>query len=675
MNKKVLTAFITAACLILSGCNNSESIPVSTNSVSKIASENIDNTASSYVEYTYKAEYAGRLAVSAAGDVVVDIKNGSVSDLMKLNEDGTSTKLGECPGIPESMSFMGDDLYVLKINWSGSGTSNGIYVWKIGQNGKENEIYTESDIPIELGYGMSGNKNELYILAKDSSKENAGFVYNKGGRSYNIGSVGNMSLIRVFEGKCEKLPVDAPTAVCAEQDGGALIAASDDNGIYLVKYKDGVFSEKIYAENIVSPISSIGDIDDEHIVFNIRTTSDKYMLCASDMNNMSMAELIPGLQVNGERLYASNGYCYFQSVEPNEKGEIVIGRIRFSDYYKYNAPVNLICSRLSRSTPFGCGYTINVMQPENEEAALKILSQDRDYDMCYISTNDEIAYSIKSQGSFYLLNDVPGVSDYLDKCFPEIKDAFIDENGEIWALPIYMNTTFIFSNCGDTDYSKMNFSEFADFLIGLSPEEYGKTNYTSFAMKSNILTDYVTKYDSFDTEEFRAAAENLKKLKSLNRDSSHDTTTGVASDEQLMCWYSVDVLRTFSDSIMNFYDRDFKVSGIPCIFEPNMLVPVVTFLSVNPNSEHLSDALDYIERLTQYQLTEPNTFIFKAEEGNYTDTETVKQMIDLCAEAKIHFRYPDELYWDSFNSYLTDEISLDDFITEADRKLKTYLNE
>ena len=675
MSKRSFTAVITAACLLFCSCGDPGTALTGTDSISTPTSVNNDSIVPSYQEYTYSASYPGRLAVSATGDVVVDIKNGPVSDLMKLNEDGTSIKLGECPGIPESMAFMGDDLYVLKINWSGSGTSSGIYVLKIGQNGEENEIYAESDIPIELGYGMSGNRNELYILAEGGSKENTGFVYNKGGRSYSNGYVGNMSLIRVFDGKCEKLPVDAPTAVCAEADGGALIAACDDNGVYIVKYKDGSFSEKMYSENVIYPIGGIGNIDGEHIVFNIRTTSDKYMLCASDMNNMSMAELIPGLQVNGERLYAADGYCYFQSVKPNDKGEIVIGRIRFSDHYKYNAPMDLICSRLSRSTPFGCGYTINVMQPENEEAALKILSRDRDYDMCYISTLDEIAYSVKSQGSFYPLNDVPGVSEYLDKCFPGIKEAFTDENGEIWALPIYMNTDFIFSSYGDIDYSKMNFSEFADHLLGLSPEEYGKTNYTGFAMKTNILTDYVTKHDSFDTEEFRAAAEKLKKLKSLSRDSSHDTTTGLTSDEQLMGWYSLDVLRMFSGSGINFYAREFKVSGIPCISEPNTLVPVVTFLSVNPNSEHLSDALDYIERLTQYQLTEPNTFIFKAEEGNYTDSETVKQMIDLCADAKIHFRYPDELYWDDFSSYLADKISLDDFITEADRKLKTYLNE
>ena len=227
----------------------------------------------------------------------------------------------------------------------------------------------------------------------------------------------------------------------------------------------------MYAENIRYNIDGIADVDGEHIVFNMMTTANKYMLCASDTNNMSMTELIPGLNVNGDRLYAANGYCYFQPMEKNDKNEYVIERIRFSDYYKYNAPMSLICSQLSRSTPFGCGYTIDVMQPSNEDAALKILSQDRDYDMCYISTADDIAYAIKSQGSFYPLNDVPGVAEYLDKCFPAIKEAFTDENGDIWGLPLYTDADFIFSNYGDKDFSEMKLDDFVDFMDSLSSEE------------------------------------------------------------------------------------------------------------------------------------------------------------------------------------------------------------
>ena len=41
----------------------------------------------------------------------------------------------------------------------------------------------------------------------------------------------------------------------------------------------------------------------------------------------------------------------------------------------------------------------------------------------------------------------------------------------------------------------------------------------------------------------------------------------------------------------------------------------------------------------------------------------------------IRFTYPSEIYEADFDKYIAGEISLDDFITEADRKLKVYLNE
>ncbi|MGN0619515.1 MAG: hypothetical protein ACI4J7_10905 [Ruminiclostridium sp.] len=41
----------------------------------------------------------------------------------------------------------------------------------------------------------------------------------------------------------------------------------------------------------------------------------------------------------------------------------------------------------------------------------------------------------------------------------------------------------------------------------------------------------------------------------------------------------------------------------------------------------------------------------------------------------IRFTYPSEIYEADFDKYIAGEISLDEFITEADRKLKVYLNE
>lgn len=626
------------------------------------------------MEYTYESEYPERFAVSPDGKVIVtEFKtSSSASDLIELSADGTKRRIGECSGLPEGIAYMGDDLYVL---YSWLGDKEGIIIRKIGLNGEKNETYAEFEMPISMGWNMSGNENELYVLAEDKNKGNVTCSYPN---FYDR----KLSIFRIADGSCEKLPVDFPTAICAEPGGGVLIAGCDNNGYYVMKYRDGSFSEKTRSESIKYSINSIADVDGEHIVFGMFSFSSEASLYASELGNITLAELIPGMEINGFRLYTRNGYCYFQPSVPlgtdgkpmngEDEGVFKIVRIRFSDYYKYNAPMNLICSRLLRSTPFGCGYTINAVELSDEETALKILSQDRDFDLCCTKTTDTFSYSIKKQGSFYPLNDVPGVSEYLDKCLPPIKEAFTDENGDIWALPLYTDTDFIFSNTGDTDFSQMKLDEFLDCMEGLPDEEAELTNCDVFMLRYAALARYVMTNTSFDTAEFRAAAERIKNSGLLNSRGTYRPAVSAQSEKVLMLMTGNDTIRTYFSQL---YEREYRVSGMPCISEPNVILPEVAFVSVNPASEHLSDALDYIERLTSYQLTVPNTFILKAGEGSYTDSGTVKQMIALCENAQVHFSYPWELYYWDFIDYLDDKISLDTFITEADRKLKTYLNE
>lgn len=670
MNKKTLIAFITSTCLLMSSCNNAGAAPDNTDSISTRTVVDLTPDEPSYLEYPIDSGQPERFAVSPDGKVIISTYKTSSSDLIELSADGSSRKIGECPSIPEGITYMGDDLYAL---YSWDGVSEGIIIRKIGLNGEKNELYGQFDFPISMGRNISGNENELYVIAEDK---------NKGDITCNYPNFWNnkLSVFRIADGNCEKLPVDFPTAVCAEPGGGALISGCDDNGYYVMKYKDGSFSEKMRSDNINSSIDSIADVDGEHIVFGMFSFTSQVSLYASDIVNISLAELIPGMSVNGEKLCTRNGYCYFQPSVPlgqdgkqiNKDDSYKIVRIRFSDYYKYNAPMNLLCSRLIRATPFGCGYTINAVELSDEETALKILSQDRDYDLCCTKTTDTFSYSIKKQGSFYPLNDVPGVCEYLDKCFPPIKEAFTDENGDIWALPLFTDTDFVFSNIGDTDFSQMKLDEFLDYMEGLPEEEADLTNCDVFTLRYAALSRYVMTHDSFDTAEFRDAAEKMKNSALLNRNGTYTPKVTAQSEKVLMLMTGIDTVRTYFSKL---YEREYRVSGMPCISEQNVIIPDVTFLSVNPASEHLSDALDYIERLTSHQLAEPNTFIIKEGEGNYTDSGTVKQMIGLCENAQVYFSYPWELYYWDFIDYLNDKTSLDDFITEADRKLKTYLNE
>lgn len=658
MSRKTLTAFITAACLILSSC----SVPETTSESSVY--DTIEGEYPSYFEYHYESDHPACFTVSGDGKVVIALKQDGklASDLIEYSMDGESKKIGEYSGLPDSMTFVGDDLYIVRVKWDSKGSSEGIQIFTLDRETGECGIKYDLDMKTTFASIMSGNDRELYIKGDDPEKPS------KEPGTY---TAEQKSIFRICEGKWEKLAIDAPTAVFALKNGGALIAAREDMlRQYIIEYKDGEYSEKRYVENLTGEMNGLTDIDGEHIVFTASTNSMDYTLCASDINSLYNAELISGVILAGGGVYSAGGYCFYTPAGDVTKAmhDWKVVRIKFSDYYRYNEPINYICSEDCGTTPFGCGFVLNEMHPSDEEAALKILSMDKDYDICYLSTGDEISYNIKSNGSFYPLNNIDGISEYLDNCFPAIKEAFTDEKGNIWALPVHAKTLFGFSNIGDTDYSLMSFADFTDYISDLSEEETEKFYIFTRDFIQEILAEYIVTHGSFDTPEFREAAEKLKCSDRLNCAENLGLFPKGVNAEYI---YSVQK----SDWMLTIANKEGRVFGLPRIGSSPSLMQDVTFMSLNPSSEHLQDAINYINEVVKYQSDNENTFIFREDTGKYSESTLIKPLLALCEDSKLYFAYPDELYWDSFNSYLAGEISLDDFITEADRKLKTYLNE
>ncbi len=53
---------------------------------------------------------------------------------------------------------------------------------------------------------------------------------------------------------------------------------------------------------------------------------------------------------------------------------------------------------------------------------------------------------MQSSSTFYAFNDIEGVKKYVDGCFPYLKNACTNENGQIWALPIRLDIPVIVYN-------------------------------------------------------------------------------------------------------------------------------------------------------------------------------------------------------------------------------------
>lgn len=93
-----------------------------------------------------------------------------------------------------------------------------------------------------------------------------------------------------------------------------------------------------------------------------------------------------------------------------------------------------------------------------------------------------------------------------------------------------------------------------------------------------------------------------------------------------------------------------------------------------PNSDNLSDTLDYIGTIAQYTLQQKNTYLF-ADKSKYEGESIISDIYDIFSGAKVGYAISAEIYKEAFDDYLSGKISLEDFIEEADRRLSAYLNE
>lgn len=91
-------------------------------------------------------------------------------------------------------------------------------------------------------------------------------------------------------------------------------------------------------------------------------------------------------------------------------------------------------------------------------------------------------------------------------------------------------------------------------------------------------------------------------------------------------------------------------------------------MMINPNSDNLEETLRFAAKLAEEKMN-----ALKAnKDGSF---EGDRQLNEIYANAEIVMGVPNELYMDDYVRYLRDETTLDEFISEADRKLSAYLNE
>ena len=116
-----------------------------------------------------------------------------------------------------------------------------------------------------------------------------------------------------------------------------------------------------------------------------------------------------------------------------------------------------------------------------------------------------------------------------------------------------------------------------------------------------------------------------------------------------------------------------RACAMPCVTADDRSIATCTYLCINPTSEELEAAVDYVESLIKH-LNDKNTSMLFSD-SNDGSSECLDDLYDIYENASVEFNVSFEIFRSDFERYLRSEISLDEFITEADRKYSAYLNE
>jgi len=276
--------------------------------------------------------------------------------------------------------------------------------------------------------------------------------------------------------------------------------------------------------------------------------------------------------------------------------------------------------------------------------------------------------------------------EYLDACFPYIKEAAINEDGDVWMLPVYIDVPCLIYNerlCGENsiDFSKpMDYAGFIEML--LEKKRDSKTNdlisISGYFLNQIALHQYLRDYDSFESTLFEDYAVRMKDLIDYERK---------ADDWFANNNYYLDIFSGNNYEFLFFGLRDYdlqlelhsdevRASQLPILTGNDSSVAICTFLCVNPASKQLDDTLDYISSLCEYimEYSYEKTMLFK-DRSLYPDNSYYDDLYGIYSNADIRFTSPSDLYYNDYLKYLDDELSLEEFIRLANRKLDIYRNE
>ncbi len=463
-------------------------------------------------------------------------------------------------------------------------------------------------------------------------------------------------------GELSEILIPEPIDISLDEEGNLFLYAHTEEGFCFLLYDETRDAIKTIAKTGVYKMCNVVLCNNgEDVIYQAGSRG----LVLSSLSDLEVeSELYP------KGYFWDNNLCYVNGRVACSTFSGSLVQFRLEDVKKENKRIRYISTGYELAEPYGCGYEMQRTKLAEDKFALKIMALDKDFDLCLVDTAYSFSYNLKENGMFYPLNDVPGVQEYLDTCFPYVREAATDEDGNIWMLPIGVSIQGIVvgEKAGKERSLLENDRTYEEYFHAhaVLPAEERKVTDVPWAYMREFFRQYFAENTSVDTAQFR----NIMRL--LAEYFEYSVENSIADDIESSCEYVI-----YENNYHFYYitqmGENAKVYGVPKLSTEGKNVGTCLFLAVNPYSDNLNATLNYISDWIAYTMKREDAPLFFA---NRTVDDTVYEtsLYELYQKGEIGFTLDEDIY-EGYDEVLENITKLEDYIAETERKLKIYLNE
>lgn len=625
----------------------------------------------------YYLSYKERTQTGITDDGIEYVNKLPECIIKVLDKDGELINSYSLDNFADRFCLGANCLYYIETNANPSNRTLYIYSYETQKSQKICDIngymFIDDLVCIENKIFFMGINNDYIDIEYNLANSEDSFGYN----GERIGCV-DLSTNTFSE-----LDINLPITYSKTPGGNLMIYAYDEEkGFYFTELDTGTMKQSDRIYNDLEQILTFQIVNNSNDFLYGKSKADaNFTLAIGNINHEELdTELIPDYPGDFTSIMYRNDYAYSRT-----RDNQYILRVR-ADYFKRSSEniTMLSPNNYNMRTPFGCGYTIKSEYLTDEEMALSMLSQVDGYDIYYLNSYEDISENIRDKGSFYPLNKVDGVEDYLNKCFPYVKAAAIDENGDIWMLPVVVNIPYIIYNentCKEHNiefHNNIILDELVNILTRVKQDSSLKKmyDYNSNSMIDNFLHQYTREYTNFDNDLFRKLAQSLRDNFTGRNDGDFVLSSLAKNENNSMLFASSYIFLNFDLSKINdIKNKDgLRICSYPAITQNKSNIAYCYFLCVNPSSKKLKLTLQYISSLCNYlQIQEDNMAL--SSWNIQTQNKLFNDIYEIYSNGDIQFTYPDELYKEDLLKYMSGEKELEKLIEDCNHRMDIYLNE